>query len=203
MRHIRPRLPLGFHQQSHRTWPGQHRVSSQRHRDRLRRYRRLCRLNRDRRRRHDHGGQPGHGRHRHHHHHNAGVNSAASLAAQSGTTKFLTADGAGNLATGAYGPADIANLQSSVGTLQSEISTNQTEARAGTALALASAGLQYDTRPGKVSVAAAVGFFKGQSGLASGLGYALDDKWRLNASFTASPQVADYGFTLGSSWTLN
>ena len=68
---------------------------------------------------------------------------------------------------------------------------------------MASAGLQYDTRPGKVSVAAAIGTFKGQAGLASGLGYALNDKWRFNASFTASPQVNDYGFTVGSSWTLN
>lgn len=87
--------------------------------------------------------------------------------------------------------------------LQNQINTNQTEARAGIALALASSALQYDPRPGKLSVAAAVSNFRGQSALASGLGYAINSQWRVNASFTATPQVNQYGAAIGSSWTLN
>ena len=96
-----------------------------------------------------------------------------------------------------------AGFQTQVNSLQSQINSNQTEARAGIALALAAGALQYDQRPGKLSVAAAFGNFRGQNALASGLGYALTDRWRVNASFTATPQVSDYGFTVGSSWTLN
>lgn len=94
-------------------------------------------------------------------------------------------------------------IQSQIGSIQNEVAVNQTEARAGVALALAAGSLQYDTRPGKLSVAAAYGNFKGESGLASGLGYALTDQWRLSASFSATPEVENYGFTVGSSWTLN
>jgi autotransporter adhesin len=94
-------------------------------------------------------------------------------------------------------------LQGQINGLQGEINTNQTEARAGIALALASTALQYDPRPGKLSIAAAVGNFKGQSALASGLGYAISDRWRVNASFSATPQVNQYGAAIGSSWTLN
>jgi autotransporter adhesin len=90
-----------------------------------------------------------------------------------------------------------------VSSLQNQINVNQTEARAGIALAMASSGLQYDTRPGKVSVAAGASAFKGQTALASGIGYAMSDRWRFNASFTATPQVNYYGATVGASWTLN
>lgn len=44
------------------------------------------------------------------------------------------------------------------------ISDNGTEARAGTALALATAGLRYDDRPGKLSLAGGFGNFKGHLG---------------------------------------
>jgi autotransporter adhesin len=141
-----------------------------------------------------------------------GQGSVASLAntvsvGSPGNERRITNVAAGIAPTDAVNMNQFNNLatgvQGQIGTLQSEISVNQTEARAGVALAMASAGLQYDTRPGKVSVAAAVGNFKGQTGLASGLGYALTDKWRFNASFTASPQVSEYGVTVGGSWTLN
>jgi autotransporter adhesin len=71
------------------------------------------------------------------------------------------------------------------------------------ALALATSGLLYDPRPGKASLAAAFGNYKGMSGLAVGLGYAVSDRWRLNAAFTATPQVNDYGVAAGASRTLN
>ena len=141
-----------------------------------------------------------------------GSGSVASLAntvsvGSPGNERRITNVAAGIAPTDAVNVGQIsgiaAGFQSQIGSLQNEISVNQTEARAGIALAMASAGLQYDTRPGKLSVAAAIGNFKGQSGLASGLGYAVTNSFRVNASFTASPQVNYYGFTAGGSVTLN
>ena len=139
----------------------------------------------------------------------SGITSAASRAAQSGPTQIVTADTAGNLATttlGALGVASTADLNAintQLASLQTEIDTNLREARAGTALALAASGLHYDMRPGKLSVAAAYGNFKGMSGLAAGLGYAINERVRVNGSFTASPDVNAYGGVVGASFTLN
>jgi autotransporter adhesin len=138
-----------------------------------------------------------------------GITSAASRAAQSGPTQVVTSDAGGNLATstlsglGIASTTDLAAINAQLAAQQNQINVNQREARAGTALALAASGLHYDTRPGKASVAAAFGNFKGQSGLAVGLGYALNQTLRVNAAFTGTPQVNDYGVVVGASWTLN
>jgi hypothetical protein len=79
----------------------------------------------------------------------SGITSAASLAAQSGPTSFVTTDAAGHLATANLSVPDIAALQSQVRSLRSQVTSNQREARSGAALALAATGLQYDPRPGK------------------------------------------------------
>jgi trimeric autotransporter adhesin len=47
------------------------------------------------------------------------------------------------------------------------------------------------------------GDYKGISGLATGIGYAVSDRVRLNASFSGSPDTNDYGFGVGGSFTLN
>lgn len=139
----------------------------------------------------------------------AGVGSPASKAAQSGPTLLVTADAGGNLATttlGALGVAsnaDINAINTQLASLQTQIDVNQREARGGTALALAASGLHYDMRPGKLSVAASYGNFKGLSGLATGLAYAVTERVRVNGAFTASPNVNDYGVVLGASFTLN
>ncbi|OAF11574.1 YadA family autotransporter adhesin [Bradyrhizobium neotropicale] len=122
----------------------------------------------------------------------------------SGNERRLTNVAAGIAPTDAVNVSQLNSFASGwTAGLQNQINTNQTEARAGIALALASSALQYDPRPGKLSVAAAVGNFRGQSALASGLGYAISSQWRVNASFTATPQVNQYGAAIGSSWTLN
>jgi trimeric autotransporter adhesin len=64
-------------------------------------------------------------------------------------------------------------------------------------------GLQYDQRPGKASIATAVSNYKGQSGIAVGFGYAVSDRWLVNAAFTSAPQVSDFGVIAGASLTLN
>jgi autotransporter adhesin len=121
-----------------------------------------------------------------------------------GNERRLTNVAAGIAPTDAVNVSQLNSLASGwTAGLQTQINTNQTEARAGVALALASGALHFDPRPGKLSVAAAVGNFRGQSALASGLGYAINSQWRVNASFSATPQVNQYGAAIGSSWTLN
>jgi len=97
----------------------------------------------------------------------------------------------------------IGNLQSQVTNLQGQVTDNLREARAGIALAMAAGALQFDQRPGKLSVAGAYGNFKGSSGLAIGIGYAASDRWRVNATFSGSPDQNAYGGVVSSSFTLN
>jgi hypothetical protein len=52
-----------------------------------------------------------------------GITSAASAAAQQGTTKFTTTDAGGHLATTAYGPDDIANLNNQVTNINNNVNT--------------------------------------------------------------------------------
>ena len=86
--------------------------------------------------------------------------------------------------------------------LNSHINDVNREARGGIALALAASGLQFDNRPGKVSLSGGYGNFKGQSGFAVGLGYAASQELRFNAAFTAA-EHGDMGARVGASWTLN
>ena len=138
-----------------------------------------------------------------------GITSAASKSAQTGQTQLVTSDASGNLATstlaglGLASSVDLSAINSQIGNLSSRVDTLTSESRAGTALALAASGLHYDPRPGKASLAAAYGTFKGQSGMAVGLGYAVSDRFRVNGAFTGTPQVNDYGLVAGGSWTLN
>lgn len=97
----------------------------------------------------------------------------------------------------------VGSIETSVSHLEDEVSNNRQEARAGTALALATAGLRYDERPEKLSIAGGFGYFKGQSGLAMGLGYNLDQNLRFNAALSAAPNRGDVGVSVGASWTLN
>jgi autotransporter adhesin len=96
-----------------------------------------------------------------------------------------------------------AGFQSQINGLQGQIVDNQHEARAGTALSLAAAGLRYDDRPGKASLAAALGHFKGETGLALGLGYNYGTQLRFNAAVTGAPNYGYYGVSAGAAWTLN
>ncbi|MER8545491.1 YadA-like family protein [Mesorhizobium sp. M0018] len=97
----------------------------------------------------------------------------------------------------------VSALEGGLQNLGEQVSENRSEARAGTALALATAGLRYDDRPGKLSLAGGFGHFKGQSGLALGLGYSTSLDFRLNAAVSASTNRGDVGVSVGASWTLN
>ncbi|HZE53253.1 MAG TPA: YadA-like family protein [Bradyrhizobium sp.] len=138
----------------------------------------------------------------------AGIATAASRAAQVGPTSIVTSDNAGNLATrsladlGFASQSDISGINGRLDALNGRINDVNREARGGIALALAASGLQFDTRPGKVSLSGGYGNFKGQSGFAVGLGYAVSESMRFNAAFTAAQQ-GDIGARVGASWTLN
>ncbi|MCJ2116544.1 hypothetical protein MKK65_08115 [Methylobacterium sp. J-001] len=80
----------------------------------------------------------------------AGLTSAQSLAAQSGSTGFVTTDAAGNLAASNYGPSSIAALDGRVGNLENSVAGLQLatarlqrqvrDAFSGTAVALSLTG---------------------------------------------------------------
>jgi hypothetical protein len=96
-----------------------------------------------------------------------------------------------------------AGFQSQLGGLQTQINDTRTEARGGVALALAASGLRYDDRPGKLSLAGGFGNFKGESGLALGLGYAATNRLRFNASVSGVPNQGSVGGSVSGSITLN
>jgi autotransporter adhesin len=119
-----------------------------------------------------------------------GIASAASLAAQSGPTSFVTTDATGNLAATNFGPQNIANLNASVTALQqgvnflqSEVSANQTEARRGVAVAMAANGFTTPVRAGGTTVGVTGGFFKGESAVGFNIAH----------RFAAWPGLVGYG----------
>ena len=80
------------------------------------------------------------------------------------------------------------------------------EARGGTAMALAASGLRYNDAPGKTAISGASSVYKGQMGLAFGLGHTSQDgRWRVNAAVSALPTARkpDFGAVFGASYTLN
>src|SRR5882672_8475295 len=103
----------------------------------------------------------------------AGIATAASRAAQAGPTSIVTSDNAGNLATrsladlGLASQSDISGINGRLDgvngrldALNGRINDVNRAARGGIALALAASGLQFDTRPGKVSLSGGYGNFK-------------------------------------------
>lgn len=88
--------------------------------------------------------------------------------------------------------------------LSGEISDTRSEARGGIASAMAAAGLRFDDRPGKGSIAGGVGGFKGATSVAAGVGYTSEDgRWRLNSSVAHSFSTNDTAWNAGASWTFN
>jgi hypothetical protein len=108
----------------------------------------------------------------------AGVASAASRAAQSGATQFVTTDSSGNLATSGYGPNHIAALDGRVGNLETTVSQLQRDMRGayqGTAIALALTGAVLPE--GKnFAVSTNFGTYRGETGFgASGVARITDN----------------------------
>jgi hypothetical protein len=107
----------------------------------------------------------------------AGVSSAASLAAQAGPVKVVTADAQGNLATASFSPQDITALQSNVGTLQQEVSTLQQQMKQafeGTAIAIALGGTSLPADK-KFAISTNWGNFRGQNAVGVAAQYRLSN----------------------------
>jgi trimeric autotransporter adhesin len=76
----------------------------------------------------------------------------------------------------------------------------------GTALALAGTGLRYDDRPGKTSIAGATSLYKGEVGLAFGIGHTSSDHmWKTNLSINGTPfgDKPEIGIVAGASFSFN
>jgi autotransporter adhesin len=137
------------------------------------------------------------------------TNTAANTVSfgSSGNERRLTNVAAGINQTDAVNVGQLqsvaAGFQTQLAGLQSQIDDNRREARGGVALALAASGLRYDDRPGKLSLAGAFGMFKGESGLAFGLGYAATQRLRFNASVSGVPSQGNIGGVVSGSITLN
>ncbi len=95
----------------------------------------------------------------------AGINSAASLAAQTGKTFFVTTDAAGDLAASPLNPASIAGLNSQVSILQQEATALQGDVTA----------LQHSVRRAYEGTAIAIAL--GASALPDNKTYAVSAHW--------------------------
>jgi hypothetical protein len=98
----------------------------------------------------------------------SGITSAASLAAQSGPTSFVTSDANGNLATSGFNPQNLTSLQSQVSSLQSQVIDNRLEARTGTAVALAAGAMPALQAGRRFGISASYGNFQGSNAFGVG-----------------------------------
>jgi trimeric autotransporter adhesin len=125
----------------------------------------------------------------------AGLGSAASLAAQSGTTHFVTSDASGNLATSSYGPQDIAGLTSSVATLQQ----NVRQAFEGTAIAIALGGGALPEGK-RFAVSTNWGTFRGENAGSLAAHVRVNDVLVLNGGVAAGFQQGGVGGRFGATF---
>jgi hypothetical protein len=113
----------------------------------------------------------------------AGLPSAASRAAQTGSTNFVTSDAGGNLALSDFGPANIATLNNQVASLDGRVGSLESrvgglEANVaslhrglqrsyeGTAIALAMAGVTLPNDK-NFAISGNWGTFRGENGFAA------------------------------------
>lgn len=112
-------------------------------------------------------------------------------------------------ASTAYTDAAVAPLQKQLSTfgsqlvdLNRQVGEARADARRGAAIGLAAAALRFDDRPGKLSVAAGGGAWRGEAAASFGVGYTLPDGTaRVNATGVAAGR--DFGIGAGASFTLN
>lgn len=98
----------------------------------------------------------------------------------------------------------IESLSGELSTVRSELTQTRTEARQGIAAAMAMASLRYDERPGKATLAAGFGTFRGSGAITVGMGYTSEDQaWRANAALSHAFGTGEVSVNAGMSWTLN
>ncbi|MFL6835058.1 MAG: hypothetical protein ACJ8F0_20965 [Xanthobacteraceae bacterium] len=132
-----------------------------------------------------------------------GITSAASLAAQSGTTAFVTTDANGNLATTNFGPQNIAGLNASVAALQQGVNILQenlqhglNQSYEGTAVAIAMSGSALpDTK--RFAVTTNWGNFRGTNAMSFIAQARLSDNIVANAAIAGGFQYGGVGTRAG------
>lgn len=80
----------------------------------------------------------------------------------------------------------------------------RTEAQRGTAVALAATGMRFDDRPGRTSVGGSVSYFRGETGVAMGIGHtSSNQRLRYNAAVSFSPNGGNnVGAVAGATFTF-
>ncbi len=129
---------------------------------------------------------------------------AGSVADEANTVSVGSADNTRrvtNVAPGINGTdaVNVNQLNAGLGHLQTQIDDNLKKSYAGTAAAIAIAGLRYDDRAGKISAAAAAGCFHSKVGIAIGLGGTSDNGlWRVSGGVTMTATSSpDVGAAIG------
>lgn len=116
-----------------------------------------------------------------------GLGSAASSAAQSGTTRFVTGDGAGNLGYSPFGPTDIAALGTRTAGLEAAQAAlggrvdslldlariDRRDARKGIAAAVAIGNAPMPSAPGRTSYVLNGAVFRGEYALGGSIMHRL------------------------------
>ncbi|MEA3060369.1 MAG: trimeric autotransporter adhesin, partial [Sphingomonadales bacterium] len=122
----------------------------------------------------------------------SGLSSAASTAAQSGPTRFITSDAGGNLGYSSFGPADIAGLTSRLdavdtrfGVVEGRLALDERRANGGIAMAMALGGTIMPP-DSTIAVSFNLATYRGQQGFsASGVARLAPHVWA-NAGIAGS-----------------
>ena len=132
-----------------------------------------------------------------------GITSAASLAAQSGPTAFVTTDANGNLAATNFGPQNIASLNASVaglqqgfGVLQENLQHGLNQAYEGTAVAIAMSGSALPDNK-HFAITTNWGNFRGTNAMSLVGQMRISDNLVANAGFAAGFQYGGVGTRAG------
>ncbi|MBC9030833.1 YadA-like family protein [Sphingomonas sp. JC676] len=128
-----------------------------------------------------------------------GLGSAASAAAQSGPTHFVTGDSAGNLAYSSFGPSDIDALQARTGTLEGQVGLLTRDIRrsyggVATAIALGGTLLPPDSR---LAISFNLANFRGEQAFSVAGVVKLSDHAYANGGFAGSTVKGSTGSRIG------
>jgi trimeric autotransporter adhesin len=128
----------------------------------------------------------------------AGVNATDAV-----NVAQLQGSAAGTLSSAkAYTDQSVSNLKAFA---EQGLRDAKQLATSGTALALAGTGLRYDDRAGKTSIAGAMSFYQGTTGIAFGIGHtSANQAWRYNLSVNGTPwaEKAEVGVVVGVSYSF-
>jgi hypothetical protein len=125
-----------------------------------------------------------------------GLTSAASLAAQSGPTMFVTTDANGNLAAANFSPQSINQLSANVALLQENLQHGLNQAYEGTAIAIAMGGAALPDNK-RFAVTTNWGNFRGTNAMSLVAQMRISPNVVANAGFAGGFQYGGVGSRAG------